>query len=143
MMAEKKSAKLVKSEFWLANFFIDLALVASYSTMLLAGKEPVGEMVPALVVTGFVVVLVVAGIILYSRMKKGREDQEFSDERSDACSLKASRNAFFVSLLCVSLYMVLEQFASVSAYKIPASQGVFTASAAAYLISYFYYRRTG
>jgi succinate-acetate transporter protein len=62
------------------------------------------------------------------------------DERSDTCSLKATRNAFIVALLFLALYMILGQLKPDSLYRIQALQGVFGVMVGAYALSYFYYK---
>jgi hypothetical protein len=140
-MAEKISIMLKKSEYWVVYIFISLTMIVWFVTILMAENMFAPVMFPAVIAGSTFIVLATFAVVLYWRARKVKSGQEFMDERSNICTLRATRNAFIVSLLFLALYMILEQISPVSSNNIPAPQGVFGVSVAAYLISYFFYRQ--
>jgi hypothetical protein len=140
-MAEKISIMLKRSEYWVVYIFISLTMIVWFATILMEENMFAPVTFPAVIAGSTFIVLATFAVVLYWRARKVKSGQEFMDERSNMCTLRATRNAFIVSLLFLALYMILEQIAPASSYNIPAPQGVFGVSVAAYLISYFFYRQ--
>ncbi len=114
-------------------------LVWFVTGMLYANTVDPGMVRVIVVITALGALLILA-LAVYEKAKKVKGGAEFMDERSNAYSLKATRNAFLVTLVVLSLYMILGQIKPDSLYRIQALQGVFGVSVAAYVASYFYYQ---
>lgn len=142
-MTENVATRKRKGEFWIVNLAISLTMIIWGVTMLLYTYSVAPAM--ALMIFAATVLLSIAclGFGLYWRRKKVNREVEFMDERSDAFSLKASRNAFIIALVFLALYMIIGQMRPDSLYRIQALQGVFGVSVASYIISYFYYQMAG
>ena len=104
--------------------------------------EQSSEIVSVILIGIIFVGLLMLGVILYERAKKVKPTREYEDERSDMCSLKATRNGFIFALIFLAIYMIIGQMAPSSLYRIQALQAVFGVSVAAYTVSYVYYKRS-
>ena len=85
----------------------------------------------------FVGLGVLAGVYLWLAGKKAGDRM---DERSERCSLLASRNAFLVSILLATFLAVLLQL-GVQIDSIISLRTVWALGLTAYLVSYAVYRR--
>lgn len=131
-----------KSEYRKVNLVISLTMIVWFVTGLIAANVFAPEMVPIVIVGTGVLGVVILALVLYARVTKMKGGEEYYDERSDVCSLKATRNAFVVCLIFLCIYMVLGAMKPDSLYRIQALQGVFGMTVGAYVLSYFYYLYT-
>jgi len=139
-MVENIAKRNRKNEYRLVNLVIALTMIVWFVTGLLYTNVVEPGLVPVILGGSGLLTLVILGIAVYGMMKKVKPGREYEDERSDLCSFKATRNAFLVTLVALSLYMILGQLRPDSLYRIQALQGVFGVAVAAYAASYFYYK---
>jgi 1,4-dihydroxy-2-naphthoate octaprenyltransferase len=138
-MAKWKFGKLGNHEYGIVNLFIAVTTIVWFATgiMYTYGQEPLlAELVFGATIIGSLVIL---SLVAYEKIKKVKPSTKYEDERSDVCSMKATRNAFITVLVALAAYMIIGQWASDSLYRIQALQGVFGVSVAAYVISWSYY----
>jgi hypothetical protein len=139
-MAANAKFSLLKSEYWVINLIISVTMIVWFVTGMMYTNTVEPEMALVIVAVTAVGALLIMALAVYAKAKKVKGGAEYMDERSNAYSLKATRNAFVVTLVVLSLYMILGQMKPDSLYRIQALQGVFGVSVAAYVVSYFYYR---
>lgn len=139
-MTAKVKFSLLKSEYWVVNLIISVTMIIWFITGMLYANMVDPKMAQVIVAITAVGALLIMGLAAYAKVKKVKGGAEYMDERSNAYSLKATRNAFVVTLVVLSLYMILGQMKPDSLYRIQALQGVFGVSVAAYVASYFYYQ---
>jgi hypothetical protein len=141
-----KIGKIANNQYGIVNLFIALTSIIWFITSLMSvyvvAPEQSSEIVSVILIGIIFVGLLILGLILYERAKKVKPTREYEDERSDMCSLKATRNGFIFALIFLAIYMIIGQMAPSSLYRIQALQAVFGVSVAAYIVSYFYYKRS-
>lgn len=134
--------KIGKSQYGIVNLFITLTMIIWFVTGLMAANVLAPYMVPVVIIGTALVSLVILVFFIIAWLKKVKPTKEYEDERSDVCSLKATRNGFVIALIFLAVYMILGQIAPNSLYRIQALQGVYGIAVAAYVISYYYYKQT-
>jgi predicted exporter len=107
-----------------------------FGTTLMMYLEIAEFMLPV-VIAGCIYGAIIGISIYYLRAKK--EKPEPQDERTAMCSLKATRNAFLITLVSLTIYMVFGQMGA-PLVKILALQSIWGISVAAYTVSYYYYK---
>ncbi|HMK48376.1 MAG TPA: hypothetical protein VK436_17260 [Methanocella sp.] len=127
-------------EFRKVSLALSLTMFVCYITGVLYINAEVPELIPVYIASSALLLLVIGPPVLYSRIKKLKGGEVYMDERSDQCTLKATRNAFIVTLLALSVYMILGQWKPDSLYRILALQTIFGVTVSAYIASYFYYQ---
>jgi len=141
-----KLGKIANNQYGIVNLFIALTSIIFFITALMSvyvvAPERSSEIIMAILIGTLVVGLLILGLILYERVKKVKPTREYEDERSDMCSLRATRNGFIFALIFLAIYMIIGQIAPSSLYRIQALQAVFGVSVAAYTVSYVYYKRS-
>lgn len=134
--------KISNSQYGIVNLFITLTMIIWFVTGLMAANVFAPYMVPIVIIGTALVSLVILVFIIIEWLKKAKPTREYEDERSDMCSLKATRNGFIIALIFLAIYMIIGQMAPTSLYRIQALQGIYGIAVAAYVISYYYYKQT-
>lgn len=142
-MAVNVAMRKRRGEYWIVNLAISLTMIVWGATMLLYTYSMAPAMALVILAVTVLLSLAILGFSLFWRRKRVNETVEYMDERSDALSLKASRNAFIVALVVLSGYMIIGQLFPDSLYRIQALQGIFGVSVATYVLSYFCYKAAG
>ncbi|HMK48377.1 MAG TPA: hypothetical protein VK436_17265 [Methanocella sp.] len=145
-MTGKTKIGFGKGEYMIMNLIISLTMIVWFITWMMYANiiDPgmVRIVVASFIMGGAVIMLFIIYVwINNKRNKKVNAGLEYQDERSDQCSMKATRNAFVVALLILSVYMILGQLKPDSLYEIQALQAVFGVTVAAYAASYYIYKR--
>ena len=139
-----KLGKIGNSQYGIVNLFIALTSIVWYITALMSvyvtAPEESSVIIPVVLIGTLLVGLLIVGVSLHERVKKVKPGKEYEDERSDLCSLKATRNGFIFALVSLAFYMILGQMWPTSLYRIQALQAVFGIIVAAYTVSYVYYK---
>jgi uncharacterized membrane protein len=113
---------------------IAIVILFTFALLLITGVYPQYVLVMTSVMVAGGIVL---GIYLWLTGKKEGERQ---DERSERCSLMASRNGFLVSIVLMALLAVALKLGSpLSTFEM--IQIIWGLGMATYLLSYLYYKR--
>lgn len=134
--------KISNGQYGIVNLFITLTMIIWFVTGLMAANVLAPYMIPIVIIGTALVSVVILGLIGIQWVIKVKPTREYEDERSDMCSLKATRNGFIFALIFLAIYMIIGQMAPSSLYRIQALQSIFGVSVAAYTVSYFYYKRS-
>ncbi len=113
---------------------IAIIILFTFALLLITGVYPQYVLI-------LTAVLVTAGIVLGIYMwLTGKKEGEKQDERSERCSLQASRNGFVVAIVLVALLAVAVKLGSPMGTA-EMIQVVWGLSMATYLLSYLVYKR--
>ena len=113
---------------------IAIIILLTFALLLVTGVYPQYVLV-------LTAVLVAGGIVLGIYLwLTGKKEGEMQDERSERCSLKASRNGFVVSIVLTALLAVAVKLGSpLDIFEMV--QIVWGLGMATYFLSYLYYKR--
>ncbi len=113
---------------------IAIVILLTFALLLVTGVYPQYVLI-------LTAVMVAGGIILGTYLwLTGKKEGEVQDERSERCSLKASRNGFVVSIVLTALLAVAVKLGSpLDIFEMV--QIVWGLGMATYLLSYLYYKR--
>lgn len=136
-----KIGKIGNHQYGIVNLFIALTTIIWFITGLMYANMVAPVMARMILIVTIIGSLLILGLTVLERVKKVKPSKKYEDERSDICSLKATRNAFIVSLIFLAIYMIIGQMLPFSLYGIQALQAVFGVSVAAYTLSWYYYIR--